>query len=286
MSTTNDRSVLVTGAGRGIGRATAVRLSNHGWLVYAGVRSKDDGERLANESDGRIVPVILDVRSADDIASLHEVLPARLTAVVNNAGIVVDGPVETLAPDQLRDVFEVNVIGAVAVTQAVLGRLRVGQGRVVFISSLSGRVATPWTGAYSASKAALESIADALRIELRAWRIPVSLIEPSATDTDMWASAAEMVDDTARQMSESHRDLYSEHLAGIRRGLGFIQQHTVPADRVVAAVEHAVASRRPKIRYPIGVESRVMLASSAITPTRVQDAVLAKAMGFPEGIRR
>jgi NAD(P)-dependent dehydrogenase (short-subunit alcohol dehydrogenase family) len=109
----------------------------------------------------------LDVTSAEDIAALDERLPASLDGVVNNAGIAVGGPVEGLALDEIRRQFEVNLIGQVAVTQAVLPRLRVSRGRVVFVSSLSGRVAAPMTGAYSASKFALEGLADTLRLELR-----------------------------------------------------------------------------------------------------------------------
>lgn len=113
-------------------------------------------------------------------------LPDRLDAVVNNAGIVVDGPVEAVALEDLRRQLEVNVVGQAAVTQAVLPRIRASRGRIVFVSSLSGRIATPFMGAHSASKFAIEGLADALRIELRPWGIKVILVEPSSTDTDLW----------------------------------------------------------------------------------------------------
>jgi NAD(P)-dependent dehydrogenase (short-subunit alcohol dehydrogenase family) len=160
-------TVLVTGAGRGIGAATALRLAAAGWDVHAGVRREHDGATLVEQSRGRVRVLRLDVTSAEDIAALDERLPASLDGVVNNAGIAVGGPVEGLALDEIRRQFEVNLIGQVAVTQAVLPRLRVSRGRVVFVSSLSGRVAAPMTGAYSASKFALEGLADTLRLELR-----------------------------------------------------------------------------------------------------------------------
>lgn len=135
-------SVLVTGAARGIGRAIALRLAAGGWDVVAGVRRELDREALTAAGGDRISPVLLDVTEADQVAALSSVLPARLDAVVNNAGIVVGGPVEAVAVDELRRQLDVNVVGQVAVAQAVLPRLRASRGRVVFVSSLSGRVAT------------------------------------------------------------------------------------------------------------------------------------------------
>ncbi|MDX6665819.1 MAG: hypothetical protein QOG68_2025, partial [Solirubrobacteraceae bacterium] len=182
-------AVLVTGAARGIGRACALRLAADGWDVLAGVRRAEDGEELRAAGDGRIAPVALDITAADQVAALADALPARLDAVVNNAGVVVSGPVEAVPLDELRRQFEVNLIGQVAVTQAVLGRLRASRGRIVFISSLSGRVSTPLTGPYNASKFALEGLADALRMEVRPWGIRVVLVEPAQTDTDIWRGA-------------------------------------------------------------------------------------------------
>ena len=158
-------TVLITGATRGIGWAACERMVGAGWTVYGSARDPD-----ANVPNG-VTPVVLDVTKQSTIDALDAVLPARLDAVVNNAGIVVGGPVEGLAIDALRDQFEVNVFGQVAVTQAVLPRLRESRGRIVFISSVSGRITTPLTGAYNASKYALEAIGDALRQELRPWGI-------------------------------------------------------------------------------------------------------------------
>lgn len=178
-------TVLVTGAGRGIGRATALRLAASGWTVHAGVRRAEDGEALVAASPGgRLHPVLLDITDAAQIAAAVSTLPDRLDAVVNNAGVVVPGPVEAVALDALRRQLEINVVGQIAVTQAVLPRLRTARGRVVFVSSVSGRVSAPMMGLYSASKYALEALADALRMELRPWRVGVVLVEPGAIDTD------------------------------------------------------------------------------------------------------
>ena len=177
-------AVLITGASRGIGRATSLRLAYKGWHVIATVRRPGDGERLvADAPPDRIKTLELDVTDTGQVDQLASKLPERLDALVNNAGIVVPGPMESLSARDVRQQFDVNVVGPVAVTNAVLPRLRASQGRIVFVSSMSGRVSTPMTGAYNASKFALEAIADAWRLELRPWGIYVSLVEPAMTDT-------------------------------------------------------------------------------------------------------
>ena len=176
-------SVLVTGAARGIGRATVARLAADG------LGRPTPASATRHGASPGATTVALDITDAEHLAALPEALPARLDAVVNNAGIAISGPVEALPLDEWRRQLEVNLIGQVAVTQAVLPRLRESRGRIVFVSSLSGRVATPMTGAYNASKFALEGMADALRMELRPWGVRVVLVEPAQTDTDMWRTA-------------------------------------------------------------------------------------------------
>lgn len=167
-------SVLVTGAARGIGRAVAEHLAATGWDVIAGVRSQADADAVTAVHPDRISSVILDVTNADHVAALPDALPTRLDAVVNNAGIAVAGPVETLDTEDWRKQFDVNVFGQFAVTRAVLPKLRESGGRVVFISSVNGQLSVPLLGAYAASKFALEAGADALRIELRPWGFSLS----------------------------------------------------------------------------------------------------------------
>jgi NAD(P)-dependent dehydrogenase (short-subunit alcohol dehydrogenase family) len=199
------RSVLVTGAGRGIGLAITKHLSERGWDVYATARSTDDLRALATLRN--VHAIALDITDRAAVARLHEQLPSRLDGVVNNAGIIVQGPVETVPLEDLSQQLEVNVTAQIAVVQAVLPQLREARGRVVFMSSVSGLITLPGTGAYSASKYALESLADALRMELRPWRIPVSLIEPGPTRTDMWGGALDDYDRMTSQLSPAHREL-------------------------------------------------------------------------------
>jgi NAD(P)-dependent dehydrogenase (short-subunit alcohol dehydrogenase family) len=269
-------SVLVTGSGRGIGRATAQRLAAAGWDVYAGVRKPADAP-----SGERLTAVQLDITSPADLDGLDAALPAQLDAVVNNAGIVVGAPVETVPLDELRNQLEVNVTGQVAVTQAVLPRLRASKGRIVFVSSVSGRVATPMTGPYNASKFALEGLADSLRMELKPWGIGVILVEPAQTATDMWGTADDVLAETVAGMSPEHRSLYAKHTAGMKRVIKVSQKMAVPPENVAATIEKALTASRPRARYVVGAGPKVQAALSKVTPTPVLDAALRAATGVP-----
>ena len=166
-------------------------LDTQGFRVFAGVRLAPAGQELKRRASDRLTPVILDVTQADSIRTAAEAIGQAvgsdgLAGLVNNAGIVVAGPLELLPIEELRRQFEVNVIGNVAVTQALLPLLRQGRGRIVNMGSLNGVMAPPYFGPYSASKFALEALSDCLRVELRKWGISVSLIEPGSVKTPIW----------------------------------------------------------------------------------------------------
>ncbi len=275
-------AVLISGASRGIGRATALRLAAAGWDVLATVRRPEDGAALEAEAGERLRALELDVTDEEQLAALEGQLPERLDAVVNNAGVVVSGPLESLSAAELRNQFDVNVVGAVALTNLVLPRLRASRGRIVFLSSLSGRVSTPMTGAYNASKFALEAVADAWRLELRQWGIAVILVEPAMTDTDLWRQAPETLAAAEAEMSAEHRQLYADHLDGMRRTVPRIQKMAKPVDTVTAVVERALTSARPKARYPVGIDVKVQAALVGVTPTRLKDHAFGLATGTPK----
>lgn len=274
-------SVLVTGAARGIGKSVVEHLAAQGWDVIAGVRSQQDAEAVTKADPQRISAVILDVTDADHIAALAEALPERLDAIVNNAGIAVGGAMETLTADEWRKQLEVNVIGQLAVTQAVLPRLRQSRGRIVFISSVNGRLSMPLVGAYAASKFALEAAADALRMELSPWKIPVVIVEPAQTDTDMWRTADSMVADLEAGLTPEHRDLYAKHIAGMKKMIPMSQKMAVPAEKVSAVVEEALTARRPRARYVVGLANKVQVVLMTNLPTRARDLVLRRVSRQP-----
>jgi NAD(P)-dependent dehydrogenase (short-subunit alcohol dehydrogenase family) len=274
-------SVLVTGAARGIGKAIVERLASRGWDVIAGVRSQRDAEAVTNLHPQRISSVILDVTDAKHIDVLATALPARLDAIVNNAGIVVSGPMEAVTPDEWRKLLEINVIGQLAVTQEVLPRLRESRGRIVFISSVNGKLSMPLIGPYCASKFALEGAADALRMELRPWHIPVVIVEPAQTDTDMWRTADAAVEEVEAALTPEHHSLYAKHIAGMKKVIPVSQKIAVPAEKVSAVVEEALTARRPRARYVVGVVPKLQVALMTNMPTWARDRVLRRVFGQP-----
>jgi NAD(P)-dependent dehydrogenase (short-subunit alcohol dehydrogenase family) len=274
-------SVLVTGAGRGIGKSIVAHLAGRGWDVIAGVRSERDAAAVNALDPQRISSVILDVADAGHIARLDASLPERLDAVVNNAGVVVSGPMETVSPEGWREQLEINVIGQLAVTQAVLPRLRKSRGRVVFISSVNGRLAMSMIGAYCASKFALEAAADALRMELRPWHIGVAIVEPAQTDTDMWRTANDMVEQTEASLTAEQRDLYAKHIAGMKKMIPLSQKMAVSTEKVSAVVEEALTARRPRARYVVGAGPKLQVALMTNLPAWARDRVLRRVAGQP-----
>jgi len=276
------RNVLVTGASKGIGEACTLRLAAEGWRVFAGVRDPADGDRLRSAGGIGIVPLRIDVTSAQDIAAAVSAVDQAtgadgLHGLVNNAGIAIAGPLEFLPVSEFRRQLEVNVVGQVAVTQALLPVLRRGRGRVVFIGSIAGIFALPLSGAYAASKFALEAVADALRAELRSFGMHVSIVEPGVIATPIWNTSLERGEQILQDAPPELETYYGRVLKGMRkrvqRGMGGLSP-----DRVAAAVEHALSARRPRTRYIVGRDARVRALLKKLLPDRVRDALIAKAL--------
>jgi NAD(P)-dependent dehydrogenase (short-subunit alcohol dehydrogenase family) len=268
------RSVLVTGASSGIGEACARRLARRGWRVLAGVRTPEDGARL--EAAGAS-PVLLDVTNAEQIAAVAESVGGELDGLVDNAGIAIAAPLEVVPLDELRRQLEVNVIGQVAVLQAVLPALRAARGRVVLMGSIAGRSALPFLGPYAASKFALEAVADSLRVELRPWGIGVSIVEPGSIRTPIWTKGAARADELRAGFPAGAQELYGAAVERFRavaakRGAG-----GAGPDEVAKAVEHALTADRPKPRYLVGRDAKIRARLQRL-PTRLRDRVITKVL--------
>ena len=271
-------TVVITGASTGIGRATALRLARAGFAVLAGVRREEDGADLRAQ-DGRIEPVIVDVTDAGQIASLAaRVGGAPLAGLVNNAGIAVAGPLEGVPIDLVRRQYEVNVFGLLAVTQALLDPIRAGQGRIVNIGSIGGRINTPFVGPYSSSKAAVRSLSAALRRELRPWDIRVALVEPGALDTPIWRKGEAGAQETIDALPDRVRTLYARPLDALVAATRKIAASASSADDAAQAIEHALTAERPKAIYTVGREARIQGALHSVLPARAFDALVARAM--------
>jgi NAD(P)-dependent dehydrogenase (short-subunit alcohol dehydrogenase family) len=280
-------TALVTGASTGIGQATTLRLAKAGWTVLAGVRSDDAGSRLAGEaSAGRVQPLILDVtdfqqikQAAGRVAELtgEGSAPGRLDALVNNAGVGYGGPLELIHPDDLRRQFEVNVLGQVAVTQALLPALRAAHGRIVFLSSVGGRVAMAYTAPYGASKHAIEAIGDAQRVELSTSDVQVTLIEPGSVATPIWDKARE-TSDQLTVPPELQRQ-YGHVPAAMDKVLQDTAKRGLPPDEVAQTIERALTASRMKARYVVGKDARAMIAARRLLPDHVFDRIAKRVLG-------
>ena len=272
-------TIVITGASTGIGRACALHMDGLGFRVFAGIRKAEDGEALQEIASTRLRPIYLDVTNGDSIGvaadTIKDVCGTRgLSGLVNNAGIVVAGPLEFLPLDSLRSQLEINVVGQLAVTQALLALLRCAKGRIVNMSSVSGRVAAPLLGPYAASKFALEALSDSMRLELRPWEISVSVIEPGPISTPIWNKSRTLARAILAQLPPRAQQLYGPTIQGASDWEREIT-HNMPSPRVVArAVEHALTSRRPRIRYRIGKAGIAADMIARFAPDRLRDWLL------------
>lgn len=272
-------SVLVTGASTGIGRACALRLDRLGHLVFAGVRKGADAEALRAQASGRLVPVMLDVTDAalvDDLAAAVQaaVGDRGLGGLVNNAGIGIPGPVELLGLDRWRHQLEVNVIGQVAVTKALLPALRDARGRIVFMGSVFGRLAPPLVAPYAASKFAIEAIASSLAEELRPWGIRVVVVEPGVIATDIWDKGRARTDALEASMTPEARSMYRGQLDRARALAEEARSSGIDPERVAEAVQDALFSARPRRRYQVGADARAGALAARLLPDRALGPVL------------
>ncbi len=275
------RAVLITGASTGIGRAAALRLDAAGWRVFAGVRRKEDAEALREAGSERLAPLLLDVTEPEQVAAAAETVtaaePDGLAGLVNNAGVAIPGPLETIPIEEFRRQIEVNLIAQVAVTQAMLPAVRRARGRIVFISSIGGRIAFPFTGAYHAAKFGIEAVGDVFRQELRPWGIRVAIVEPGSIDTPIWERGERASDEGADPRRES---LYGQALEKYREVVRQTAERGISADKVAARIEHALSADRPRTRYLVGLDAKVQARVRPLVPTPIWDRIVARVMGL------
>ncbi|MGC1399891.1 SDR family oxidoreductase, partial [Candidatus Binatus sp.] len=267
----------------GIGKACALYLDSRGWRVFAGVRKAADGEALAKAASPRLSPLILDVTDAktvsDAATQVEKALgDVALIGIVNNAGIGTGGPVEFLDPSELRRQMDVNLVGPLTVIQAFMPMIRRGRGRIVNVSSVGGKVATPFVGPYCASKFALEALSDSLRAELKPWGIEVSLVEPGAVKTAMFEKARSTVDDVLGVLPAEGARYYGNEIEAMRGLIASQERVAVSAEAVARVVEHALIARRPRTRYLVGRDAKLMAFFHWLLPDRAFDRLLATTM--------
>lgn len=270
--------VFITGAAAGIGAATTRRLAAAGYRVFAGVHRQAGS--LASIPGVR--PVAIDVTDPSGVEDAAKVVAEAtggngLRAVINNAGVMVQGPLELVPPEELRRQFEVSTLGPVHVIQAFLPLLRTGTGRIINVSAPTARVPVPFMAPIGGSKAALASFSDALRVELVAWGIPVTVIEPGGTDTSIFAKA-----ETAMRAALGAADpvkgaLYSDQLAAFAKAAA--RQKLGPADAVAKTIVAVVGARKPRRRYAAG-SGAALFGLLAHVPASLRERLIKTVFGL------
>lgn len=278
------RYVVITGASTGIGYDGARYLVERGWQVFGSVRKTADGERVQAELGERFTPLLFDVTDGEAIRTAAQEVAEKvgdmgLWGLVNNAGIAVPGPLMHLPIEAFRHQLEVNVTGQLAVTQAFLPLLGARKdapyppGRIVNISSVSGRIVYPFLGPYAASKHALEALSDALRRELMIYGVDVIVIEPASIRTPIWDKAGEM-DSTQFGGSDYEEILGRMQKTFVRQG-----QTGIEVEKVSALIWEALTKERPKSRYVLPRKWLSGWILPRLLPDRVLDNIMAKRLG-------
>jgi len=279
MSNDGAQAVLITGAGGGVGVPTATAFAERGYRVYAGVR--DLAGTLGLDRAG-IRRVLLDVTDPASIAAAMATIAAErgeagLQVLVNNAGVMVQGPQELLPDDELHRQFDVNVYGPQRVLRAALPLLRAGGGRVINISAVTALVAPPFFGPIAASKAALESLSEAARVELAPWRIPVAVVELSGIDTALFAKAEAGMRKVLTDADPELEALYHNQLDALAAAQA--KQPPGPVAPVVKVILRAAQARRPKARYTAGSGAGAFVLLSRL-PARLRDRLITTILGL------
>jgi len=273
------RSVLITGASSGIGKATALALDANGYRVFAGVRKEEDGRRLRNEVSDALTPLLLDVTDADAIghavARVGEETSGRLWGLVNNAGLSMNGPLELTSVSEVRKLFEVNVVGLAAVTRAFIPLLRKARGHLINVSSGHGLLAVPDKSVYAASKFAVQAISDSLRLELRPFGISVSALIVGKVDTAVLGKILEERERLAKDADPGVLQLYSPLFQFFDQEVKALPG--IPPERVATVVVRALGARKPRARYLVGPGAKKM-KNLARLPLRIRDALMYQAL--------
>jgi NAD(P)-dependent dehydrogenase (short-subunit alcohol dehydrogenase family) len=271
---------VITGASTGMGAATARELARRGFHVLAGVRRDRDADAIRGPG---IEPLIVDITNPDHIRALaarvHGDPQGRaVRALVNNAAVPVNAPIEAFAIDEWRRLFEVNLFGHIAVTQALLPDLIRSKGRVVNISSVGGKIAMATYGPYAGTKFALEAVSDSLRREIAPFGVQVVVVEPGAVRTEMADRAIAAARELVSTMTPEQRQRYDGLVQAITAQSASHTKSGLPVDAAAKVIAEAVTARKPRTRYRIGRDAALLTRLTRILPDRTLDRVLAAAL--------
>ena len=279
------KTVVITGASSGIGRSSVLQMSQSGWRVFATVRKPGDQDSLRKEGGADVIPVLMDVEDESSISVAAQEIESQLSGrgldgLVNVAGIGVVRPLEYVSLKDLRQIFEVNVFGQIAVTQALSRSLRQARGRIVNITSVGVNIAIPFGGLLNASKSAFGLLSDTMRLELHPFGIRVSAIEPGAISTPAVDKTLGDIDRVIGNLPPEAQAQYGSMMRVFARVAYEREKSGSSPDVVAKAVHHALTSRRPRIRYRVGNHAKLLTAMSKILPESVLDAIRLRMFGL------
>jgi NAD(P)-dependent dehydrogenase (short-subunit alcohol dehydrogenase family) len=285
MSEDSGKVAVVTGSSSGIGRACALLLVREGFQVFAGARRPEDGDKLVAEAGNNLIPLILDVTDIESIAAAVKNVTAtlqgrNLDGLVNVAGIGITGPLEYVAAANLSRIFQVNVFGQLAVTQAFLPLIRKARGRIVNISSVGAHIALPFGGVLTASKAAMGLLSDALRMELRSFGVRVCVIEPASINTPAVEKTLGNVEGVIQRLPAHGARDYGEMLRAFTKRAYAAELNGSAPEVVARAVRHALTARRPRIRYTVGKGAKLLTILPRLLPDRLLDSIRMRILGL------
>ncbi len=273
-------AVLITGASSGIGRVTALHLEQIGFSVFATVRNKNDAEALQSQSQRRIIPVLMDVTDQNSIDQAKEqvsqaVRDSGLAGLVNNAGVGFVAPLEFVPLDELRWLYDVNVFGLLAVTQAFLPLLRQRGGRIVNISSTASIVVAPFHGPYSSSKIAVNALSDALRLELKPLGVQVSVVVCGSIKTPMWEKGRHLSERVENKFPQQALQLYGGPYRRLRdyffSGIG---KSGVPPEEAALKIGRALTDKHAKNTYYVGLDANLYKIADKLIYGRLRDWIV------------
>ena len=279
-------SVLMTGASSGIGRAAVARMVQSGWRVFGTVRKTQDGESLRSEFGTAVTPIMLNVTDRASVKAAAQAVSsalqgAGLDGLVNVAGVGSVAPVEYATQDGLLEIFNINLFGQIALTQALLPLLRTAHGRIVNITSVGAHLAIPFGSPINASKSAFGIFSDTLRLELHPFGIHVSVIEPGAIKTPAVNKTLGDVEGVIRELPPDGASQYGEMLRSFARRAYQREMNGSSPDVVAQAIHHALTAARPRIRYRVGKHSTLLALLATFVPDRLLDKIRLRIVGMP-----
>jgi NAD(P)-dependent dehydrogenase (short-subunit alcohol dehydrogenase family) len=278
------KTVLVTGAASGIGKATATALAAQGYLVFAGALNEAEAASITALGNASLVATQLDISSIDSIESAIAAISARLGAdqplgaLVNIAGVNINAPLHILSVAEIKQMIDVNLLGTILLTRASLPLLLRGPGRVVLVGSATAFLPPPAISIYAATKCALSGLGDSLRMELGMAGLAVSVIEPGVVHTPLTAAGPVVLNKMLSRMGEHDRSLYEKLMRKIVQ-MSTSPKSGIPPETVAGVIAEVLMTAKPKPRYRVGIDSKAAALLSHL-PAGAKDFIQRKTFGI------